>query len=170
MTLQPHGSGSFAIVRSKRVWAAVRSERGHADLRYDFGVVAAKVRRRDGSWRDLLPPRPRTTSGADSAGPVLLTRRGAGFPVAQAIRRDGRTLRMIGEYRDADGRLLRKHKVRFAFTPTRARRADARRRAAGRHVPALRLLARAARPGRDAGRSTSRPATRWSSAGPRSAP
>ena len=118
VTLQPHGPGSFAIVRSKRVWAAVRSERGHADLRYDFGVVAAKVRRRNGSWRDLLPPRPRTTAGADSAGPVLLTRRGAGFPVAQAIRRDGRTLRMRGEYRDADGRLLRKHKVRFAFTPT----------------------------------------------------
>ena len=119
VTLQPHGPGSFAIVRSKRVWAAVRSERGNADLRYDFGVVAAKVRARDGSWRDLLPPRPRTTTGADSAGPVLLTRRGAGFPVAQAIWRDGRTLRMMGEYRDASGRLLRKHKVRWAFTPTR---------------------------------------------------
>ena len=119
VTLQPHGPGSFAILRSRRVWAAVRSERGNADLRYDFGVVAAKVRGGDGAWRDLLPPRPRTTSGADSAGPVLFARGGPAFPVAQAMWRDGRTVRMRGEYRDAAGRLVRRHAVRFAFTPTR---------------------------------------------------
>jgi hypothetical protein len=119
VTVQPHGNGAFAILRSRRVWAAVRGERGDGDLRYDFGVVAAKLRGRDGRWRDLLPPRPRTTTGADSAGPVLLTPEGPAFPAALAMERDGRTVRMEGEYRDARARLKRRHNVRFAFTPTR---------------------------------------------------
>ena len=69
------GRGRTALhaVRTPGSWFAVKHSRSSsgADLRYDFGLVALKRPGDDGSWRDVLVPRPHTTGRGDSAGPVL---------------------------------------------------------------------------------------------------
>jgi hypothetical protein len=57
---------------------AVHEIAGHpTDMRYDAGLVALKHRAADGSWRDLLAPRPLTTEpgSLQTAGPTLVARR-----------------------------------------------------------------------------------------------
>jgi hypothetical protein len=114
----------LGVVRSGRVWYAVKlagssHPRFRGDLRYDFGLIAAK-RHRDGGWTDIVPLRPRTISSSpDSAGPILRTRSGrTGFPAGRRMRfaRGGVTL-VSGWFRTASGRSLRR--ARFRYTPTR---------------------------------------------------
>jgi unsaturated chondroitin disaccharide hydrolase len=107
------GTRTFATVRRGHVWFAVKQAKSDpSDLRYDFGLVALKLRGADGSWR-TLPLRPRTDA---AAGPVL----GAGGePEGRrlSVARDG-TVTVAGGFRARSGRWVRKG-VRFRFAPTR---------------------------------------------------
>lgn len=110
---------SFATVRRGDVWFAVkRSRAGTHDLRYDFGLVALKVRDEGGEWRDVLRLRPRVEGVNDSAGPLLL-RGGRGIPEGGALSStsSGR-IRLRVAFRTSRGRVLRR-RVPFAFVPTR---------------------------------------------------
>ena len=108
----------FTVVRAGH-WFAVKSAASARaqDLRYDFGLVALKVRDDAGEWRDVLPPRPKTKVGPDSAGPVLRRSRGVGLPEAESVsvERDG-TLTLEGGFRTVSGQWLRRG-VRFRFQP-----------------------------------------------------
>lgn len=108
----------FTVVRAGH-WFAVKSAASARaqDLRYDFGLVALKVRDDAGEWRDVLPPRPKTKVGPDSAGPVLRRSRGVGLPEAESVSvaRDG-TLTLEGGFRTVSGQWLRRG-VRFRFQP-----------------------------------------------------
>ena len=111
------GTGAWATSRSGDVWFAVKRARtSTVDLRYDFGLMALKARAGDG-WRDVLPPRPRTLRGADSAGPVLSSGGSAGFPEGSELRlaKGGRIL-VRGGFRTRSGRWLRRG-VTFTFAP-----------------------------------------------------
>ncbi len=101
----------FTVVRSGDNWFAVRTSRSFAarDLRYDTGLVALKRPGPDGEWTDVVRPRPHTTRGFDSAGPVLSTGHGAALPDAyRADVDDGGTVTLRGGYRTRDGRWLRR--------------------------------------------------------------
>jgi hypothetical protein len=71
----PEQSG-FTAVRKGNVWYALRRLEPRSDPRYDFGLLAAKVRTPRG-WRDLIEPRPVTggipaRGGRKSVGPVIV--------------------------------------------------------------------------------------------------
>ncbi|HEX8065816.1 MAG TPA: hypothetical protein VF520_04735 [Thermoleophilaceae bacterium] len=105
-----HSESRFAVVRSGPVWAAIRpttSGKHPYDVRNDFGLVALKVRT-GGRWVDAVRLRPITEGGADSAGPVLHTPAGTGFPFATevGIERDG-TVTMRGGWRREPARSKR---------------------------------------------------------------
>ena len=107
---------TFATVRRGDVWFAVKQAKTAKDLRYDFGLVAVKVRGDDGTWR-TLPVRPRRERESDTAGPIL--RRGGrrGVPEGRRLRVDGRgAVTVTGGYRR--GRRWLRRGVRFRFTPT----------------------------------------------------
>lgn len=70
--LDPAQAG-LAAVRRGNVWYAVHRRRTSLDARYDFGLLALKLRGRRGAWRDLLRPRPK---GGQTAGPVIFEREG----------------------------------------------------------------------------------------------
>lgn len=70
------GPGGVATARSGSVWYAVRQQpsgKHPYDLRYDFGLIAMKVRGEDGKWEDGMPIRPITLGKPDSAGPLMGT-------------------------------------------------------------------------------------------------
>ena len=107
------GTGSWATSRTGDVWFAVkRSRTSVRDLRYDTGLVALKVR--SGTWQDVMPYRPRTLRGDQSAGPVLS---GGGVPEFTEFKR-GRSGRIVGRggFRTRGGRWLRRG-VTFTFAP-----------------------------------------------------
>ena len=110
----------FTVVRSGASWFAVRTSRSFAarDLRYDNGLVALKRPAPGGGWVDVVRPRPHTTSGFDSAGPVLLgSRRGRALPDAERADVDeGGTVTLRGGYRTRDGHWLRRG-VSFRYGP-----------------------------------------------------
>jgi hypothetical protein len=114
------GDTSFAVVRTGSLWFAVKqatSYEGHpADLRYDFGLVALKDES-GGVWRDLIPLRPITARGPDSAGPVLRTAQGPAFPAGTSMftGADG-TVTVVGDFRTATGTRL-KQGTTFRFEP-----------------------------------------------------
>jgi hypothetical protein len=104
-----HGQSLYATQRAGDVWMAVRGRNSVSrgdDLRYDAGLVAAKVRQADGTWRDLIPRRPLLpVKGFDAAGPVIHTKTGTAAFAANKIRRKGRRgLLAVGGYR-----ALRRH-------------------------------------------------------------
>ena len=108
----------FTVVR-RRWWFVVKSaaSRQAKDLRYDFGLVALKAPDGNGGWVDVVPARPKTKDGADSAGPLLRRSRGVGLPEAESVdvARDG-TVTLTGGYRTLSGAWLRRD-VRFRFEP-----------------------------------------------------
>ena len=112
------GDASFATVRSGDVWFAVKQARSaNADLRYDFGLVALRVRMDDGSWR-ALPVRPRVIRRDVSAGPLLRAGGRSGLAEGERIAvGPGRRVTVTGGFRTRSGRLLRRG-VRFRFSPT----------------------------------------------------
>ena len=64
----------FAAVRRGRVWYAVHADQeGFKDPRGDFGLVAVKWRKSDGTWSDLLRPRPLSGPRSAQAGPAIIT-------------------------------------------------------------------------------------------------
>jgi hypothetical protein len=100
------GSGSWATSRSGSVWFAVKQARTSVrDLRYDAGLMALKVRGSGGAWRDVVPLRPRTLKGDQSAGPVL----GGGVPEFATLERGrGGSTVARGGFRTRSGRWVRK--------------------------------------------------------------
>ncbi|MEA2480104.1 MAG: hypothetical protein QOJ07_2026, partial [Thermoleophilaceae bacterium] len=114
------GRGQFAVVRRGETWYAVKMTgttdvHHRGDLRYDFGLVAAK-RLVGARWVDLVPERPRTAApGVDTTGPVLLTG-GPAYPFGSRIRVDSQgTVRVTGGFRTAAGRVVRRST--FVFRP-----------------------------------------------------
>jgi len=90
--LNPGTNGESVVVRRPAVWFGVRPagmlDGNHGfDLRYDFGLFAAKARNAAGTWVDVVRPRPATTGTAvDSAGPVLVSPAGRAHPTAESVR------------------------------------------------------------------------------------
>jgi hypothetical protein len=120
-TALSQGESRFAVVRRGPVWFAVRRSRSARrgwDLRYDFGLIALKVRR-DGAWRDVLRLRPRRVTGPDSAGPLLITAGGRTLPYGNVLSHGPRgSVDVIGGWTSAAGAIVRSGVV-FNFRPTR---------------------------------------------------
>ena len=79
----------FATVRRGDDWFAVKAAPGPGrirDLRFDFGLVAFKRRRSDGSWRDVIPLKPYTSTQPDSGGPILDPDGSRSLPYADDVR------------------------------------------------------------------------------------
>jgi hypothetical protein len=108
-----NGTGSWATSRSGDVWFAVkRSRTSVRDLRYDVGLVALQVQ--DGSaWETVMPLRPRTLRGDQSAGPLLS---GAAPELSQLERGRGGRIVGRGGFRARSGRWVRRG-VTFTFAP-----------------------------------------------------
>jgi len=122
------GGGASATVSSGGAWMAVRT-RGERtdDLRADFGLVAAKRLRRDGSWLDLVHARPRTADVApDSAGPKLRRGSAVGLPYGAKANISGRALTVDGGWLTPDGRLLARGRFTYELTATGVRLTVAR--------------------------------------------
>jgi len=100
----------FTVVRTGDNWFAVRTTRSATarDLRYDIGLVALKRPGPAGEWDDVVRPRPHSSRGRDSAGPVLLTPQGPALPDGERSHSDGETVTVRGGYRARDGRWLRR--------------------------------------------------------------
>jgi hypothetical protein len=113
------GDVTLGLVRSDEVWFAVKQATSYnrhvGDLRYDFGLVAAKARG-GGGWEDVIPLRPKTSGPPVSAGPLLLeTPEGTGIPYGRRMSLGGeRTVRVRGGFRERSGRILRGG-TRFRF-------------------------------------------------------
>ena len=75
-------SGDMAIVRTDRLWYAIKRQQSSFDLRDDFGLVALELRA-GSRWRQAMPLRPRASG--ESAGPVLISAGQTYSPSAQRI-------------------------------------------------------------------------------------
>jgi hypothetical protein len=111
------GQSTLVAVRHGDVWMALRRcGAGGDDLRYDFGLIGLQVHSPRG-WDDVVPPRPLTKGGADSAGPVLLAGARRGMPCGDTVATEANgTVVMKGGFRAAGGRVLRRG-VTFRFVP-----------------------------------------------------
>ena len=78
------------------------------------GLVALKTPTVDGSWRTVLPPRPRTEEGFDSAGPLLRAADGIARPVGRrlTIRKNG-SIDLAVDFRTRRGSTVRRGTLRF---------------------------------------------------------
>jgi hypothetical protein len=113
-----NGRHEFHTVRTASSWFAVKPSRSASarDLRYDFGLVALKRPAADGSWVDVVRPRPHTGSRPDSAGPVLLGPGGRALPDGTRSRESRGTVTVSGGYRSARGKWVSKGET-FRFAP-----------------------------------------------------
>jgi hypothetical protein len=113
------GEDPFATARRGAIWFAVRGRdaRAHGgDLRYDFGLVAAKLRV-NGEWGDLVSVRPRTGAGVQPTGPQLHRAGRVGYPDGTRIRAAGAgAVTIDGGWRDRRGRWLRRGAFRYSAT------------------------------------------------------
>jgi hypothetical protein len=113
------GEDPFATARRGAIWFAVRGQDAsehRGDLRYDFGLVAAKLRA-NGEWRDLIAVRPRTAAGEEPAGPQLHRAGRVGYPDGTRIRATGAgAVTIDGGWRDRHGRWLRSVTFRYSAT------------------------------------------------------
>ncbi len=117
--------GAFTVVSTGRVWYVVRQRPGVlADLRSGAGLMALKVRGRDGAWHDALPQRPltlppRTAGGEDTVGPVLRRPAARGFPYGRGLRIGrGSSVRWAVDFRRPGyGAVI--HRATVTFRPTR---------------------------------------------------
>jgi hypothetical protein len=111
----------LGIVRAGDVWFAVKQSTSYlrhpGDLRYDFGLVAAKSRGESG-WRDIIPLRPKTDGPPTSAGPLLLeTPEGVGMPYGTRLSIAGdRVVQIRGGFREPSGEIVRGG-TQFTFEP-----------------------------------------------------
>jgi hypothetical protein len=114
------GESRFASVRRGNVWFAVRQTRSirrQLDLRYDFGVVALKVKT-GGRWRDVMRIRPRQLTERDSAGPLLVRGRTVGLPYGTSLRTGaGGSVVIDGGFKTTRGVAMRRN-VTFRIQPT----------------------------------------------------
>lgn len=121
--LQPDQSG-FATVRHGDLWFAVHRRPLTADPRFDFGLASLKRKRADGSWEDLIRPRPLTHGKrVNSAGPVLTSKGKRYVPWGSTIDvKPGGVVEVHGGWRYLRGASVGpwlREGVTFTFTPVR---------------------------------------------------
>ena len=106
------GQSKFTTVRRGRDWFAVRAgqsrRRYPGDLRYDFGLIAFKRGGFGSPWRDIMPLRPYTYGGRDTAGPVLYRGGAKGYPWGRRFRVNRGRATLVTGFRTASGRWLRR--------------------------------------------------------------
>jgi hypothetical protein len=76
------GRGRFFEHRGGDVYWFLRMQSDYYDARSDMGLAVMKLRSPDGSWRDVVPPRPYTGGHhrpADPGAPCLVFRRGCAY-------------------------------------------------------------------------------------------
>lgn len=76
------GDGRFFQHRGANTYWFLRMQSDYFDARSDMGVAVMKVRKADGSWADVVPPRPYTGGHhkpADPASPCLVYRSGCAY-------------------------------------------------------------------------------------------
>lgn len=76
------GNGRFFQHRGANIYWFLRMQSDYFDARSDMGVAVMKVRNANGSWTDVVPPRPYTGGHhkpADPASPCLVYRRGCAY-------------------------------------------------------------------------------------------
>lgn len=100
------GAGAFVTLRVGNQWILVRKDNAQTgkesgDLRYDFGLMAAKKRIANGKWVNTIPLRPiiQRNSPYDSAGPVLIKNNRRYYPRGTSISVSGSTVTVKGSYR-----------------------------------------------------------------------
>ncbi len=96
--LDARASG-LGIVSTGRLWMAVHYRATSLnDLRYGSGLIGLQLRQADGTWRNVLAPRPRTESlkGVPSTGPTLLRRGSAARFRGRRLTAWRRTLKVVG--------------------------------------------------------------------------
>jgi hypothetical protein len=106
-------------VRRGSVWFAVKrqaSSKRRKDMRYDFGLLALKVRD-GGSWADVLRDRPNTSTAEDSAGPILRAGGAVGLPRGEKEAVRPGTATITGGYRTTGRKYLRRG-VKWTWTAT----------------------------------------------------
>jgi len=110
--------------------------RNTSDLRHDAGLLALEQRRK-GGWHDLLAPRPRTETTAETAGPALVRAGVALPPIGSRLEasRPGQ-VRYVADYR-AGTKLVR----RVTLTYTLTRRGARLRLSGAKRGDVFRLLA-----------------------------
>ena len=105
------GEGRLAVVRQGNIWFAVRrkgSTKRATDLRYDFGLIALKVRNGD-RWLDIVRPRPKTRLPYDGVGPILISPdKRLGLPVGDRLRVTPGRVVIAGRYRQPNNLKLRR--------------------------------------------------------------
>ncbi len=115
------GPSRFATVRHGDLWYAVKAAPGAyrlPDLRFDFGLAAFKRRQADGSWVDVTPLKPYTSTQPESAGPILDPDGVHALPYADDIRAGPRGQVVVtGGWRTAAGAPVRTG-VRFRYEPS----------------------------------------------------
>jgi hypothetical protein len=113
------GESTLGVVRRGSVWFAVKrqaSSKRKNDMRYDFGLLALKVRSGD-TWTDVLRQRPTTSVEPDSVGPIL--RRGGLEGLPRGDKESVRTgiAAITGAYRTRQGKFVRRG-VKWTWTAT----------------------------------------------------
>ena len=119
-----------------RGWPSTRSAATRATCATTLGLLALEQRRK-GGWHDLLAPRPRTETTADTAGPALVRAGVALPPIGSRLEasRAGR-VRYVADYR-AGTKLVR----RVTLTYTLTRRGARLRLSGAKRGDVFRLLA-----------------------------
>ncbi|MGI8781223.1 MAG: hypothetical protein ACR2L8_13855 [Solirubrobacteraceae bacterium] len=112
----------LAVVRRGGVWFAVHAVGPKVvdDLRYDFGLLSLKVRKRD-RWVDVQPPRPfNEGQGLDSGGPTLVTPAGLAFPQGERFSVESETGEVVvrGGFRTED-KVWVMRDIEFRYKPAR---------------------------------------------------
>lgn len=104
------GESRLGVVRKGNVWFAVKrqaSTKRKNDLRYDFGLVALKLRK-GGRWTDVLRLRPVTSQRPDSVGPILRRGGSEGLPRGGRMTSRSGIITVGGGYRTRERRWLRR--------------------------------------------------------------
>lgn len=76
------GGGRFIQHRGANIYWFMRMQSDYYDARSDMAVAVMKVRNANGSWADVVPPRPYTgghNRAADPASPCLAYRKGCAY-------------------------------------------------------------------------------------------
>ncbi|MBI2691434.1 MAG: hypothetical protein HYX29_05775 [Solirubrobacterales bacterium] len=76
------GDGRFIQHRGANIYWFMRMQSDYFDARSDMGVAVMKVRNANGTWTDVVPPRPYTgghQKAADPASPCLVYRKGCAY-------------------------------------------------------------------------------------------
>lgn len=118
------GRGRFIQRRDASVYWMLRGQSDFADARSDMGVAILKRLRSDGSWVDVIPPRPYSGGHgrkADPAAPCLAIgkrHRKCAYLELRRARKTGDSWRFSARWRIPKGRVVRRSTALVTPTPT----------------------------------------------------